>query len=133
ETRQAQTGRAEPVHRPRELHARSGRSGGDVQRGAGRAEGGPPLGWRRPIRRQPGVFYFPAARTIGAHLSISLRTSRVSASGVRPAASGMSLPISSRRRRTVASSSAATIAALSLARIGFGVFFGANIAFQADA
>src|SRR3954453_19246312 len=38
--------------------------------------------------------YFPAARTIGAHLSTSARTSLASASGGRPAASGMSLPIS---------------------------------------
>src|SRR3981189_3711920 len=72
-----------------------------------------------------------AGLSTGVHLAISLFTSAASASGVRSAGPGITLPRSSSRLRTFSSSSALAAAALSFSMIGAGVPFGAKIAFQA--
>src|SRR5207248_4523516 len=73
----------------------------------------------------------PAAWIGLAQRSISCGTSLAKYSGVRRSPATMSRPRSSRRLRSVGSSSASLIALLSLRTIGSGAPLGRNNAFQA--
>src|SRR3979411_2204175 len=83
-------------------------------------------------RPRHSVLTFAALMT-GDQRATSLLTRARSGCWPRFGLSGMSQPRSSRRLRTLSSSSALSSASVSLSMIGFGVPFGANRAFQADA